>query len=106
VSVDALRAELLVIALSIVAAVALYVRAMLRLRNVTTSTTVIEGGYGFGAANAGLFCRLVTHFTANGTDEYEIQYYTSSGRPLNGLGLALNEGGVERYQSLYLEKIG
>lgn len=81
-------------------------RYRLRLRNVTTGTTVVEGGYGFGAANAGLVCALMTQFVANGTDEYELQYYTNSGRATNGLGLELNEGGVERYQSVYLEKIG
>lgn len=79
----------------------------LRLRNVTAGTTVMQGVNARMLANQGaqIFLPQV-EFTANGSDAYSIQYYVTTGRATNGLGIALNSGDTERYAAVILEKIG
>jgi hypothetical protein len=79
----------------------------IRIRNVTAGT-VVQVSANFGA-NAGddNNAFLETSFVANGTDAYDLQYYSTQARATNGLGIAINEASaVERYSQIYLEKIG
>lgn len=80
----------------------------LRLRNVTAATVVqVSANHTAGALSQGENITMETSFTANGTDAYDIQYFSSQARATNGLGLAINEASaVERYTQIYLEKIG
>lgn len=78
----------------------------LRLRNVTATSVVFVSNNNFQIANGGANVTFVTEFTANGTDEYDIQYYITVARATNGLGIAINEtSAVERYTQVLLEKI-
>lgn len=78
----------------------------LRLRNVTQTSVVFISNNFFANVTQGLNMTLTTQFTANGTDEYDIQYFIQQARATNGLGAALNEASnVERYTQVLLEKI-
>lgn len=78
----------------------------LRLRNVTAGSVVAVSNNHFVLINAGVNAYFETEFTANGTDEYDIQYYITQSRVTNGLGLAVNEtSAVERYTRVVLEKV-
>lgn len=78
----------------------------LRLRNVTATSVVFVSANHFAGLTMGVNATFVTEFTANGTDEYDIQYYITVARATNGLGIAANEtGAVERYTQVTLEKI-
>lgn len=81
-----------------------------RLFNNTGSSVPTGGqspnGFGFGNAGAEIISHSVI-VTANGTDEYVLQYYVTVGRATNGLGLALSIGGsVEHYGRVMWELIG
>ena len=71
----------------------------IRLWNTTTGQEIVRtpNRYISGALD-GDTAQLRYQLTSNGTDEYEVQYYSTSGRATNGLGLAINEASaVERY---------
>lgn len=80
----------------------------IRLRNVTAASVLeVSENVGVSAANQGQSAVLGTSFVANGTDAFDVQYYSTQARVTTGLGLAINEGGaVERYTQIFLEKIG
>lgn len=76
-----------------------------RLFNVTTASEVIQGVDFLAAVNTGGLCLLACQFTANGTDEYRIDTYTTVGRVTNGGGAALGITGTEKYTTVILERI-
>jgi hypothetical protein len=80
----------------------------LRLFNVTGAVSVEEGLNAAGALTAGIrsMAELECAFTANGTDAYRIDHYTSTGLATNGLGLAVNDGSPEVYLEVVLTKVG
>lgn len=81
----------------------------IRIINADTAVVVATGLNAFvpGGSNGGIGHVMTPRFTANGTDDYEVQYYILSGRATNGLGAAMNvTGEVERYTQLILEKVG
>lgn len=81
----------------------------LRLYNVTGAASVKEGQNArAGSGNdTETNATLDYEFTANGTDAYRIDHYTTVAAATNGLGVQLNVGGaVETYMVIYLEKIG
>lgn len=71
----------------------------LRLYNVTGTASVQEGMV--EDANAGVnlaqHASLTCKFTANGTDAYRIDHYTSGSKPTTGLGAAVSDGSSEIY---------
>lgn len=76
----------------------------MRLRNVTTGAIIAVSDNVSMAGNGSGQMAIEASFTANGTDAYDIQYYSTQARATNGLGLAANEGGaVERYMRVHLE---
>lgn len=78
----------------------------LRLYNVTGASAVSYGLNSRGpAVNQSTFASLMTIFTANGTDAYRIDHYTSSAQATNGLGFPLSLGVNEVYMEISLEKI-
>jgi hypothetical protein len=81
-------------------------RARNRLFNVTAAASVEEGSGVFAAANTSGMVILDCEFTANGTDEYRIDTYTSVGRATDGLGFAVSDGSAETYTTVVLRKIG
>lgn len=76
-----------------------------RLFNVTGGTAVQQGMTNFAALGNGGIAPLSCKFTANGTDEYRIDTYTSVGRATDGLGFAVNDGSSEIYTVVVLRKI-
>jgi hypothetical protein len=68
-----------------------------RLRNVTGGTTAGQG------AQSQQSTTMYVRFTANGTDAYEIQYYSSG---TAAMGVALTSGDVEVYLTAILIKVG
>lgn len=79
----------------------------LRLYNVTATSSIDEGvGCQFSASDSvsGL-AHLRTSFTANGTDAYRIDHYTSLTKASNGLGQPVSDGTNEVYLEIYLEKV-
>lgn len=76
----------------------------LRLYNVTAAAVVEEGlnNDGNGGGTGHLNCK----FTANGTDEYRFDLYTSTAQVNSGLGRAVNDGSTEVYLEAELSKIG
>jgi hypothetical protein len=81
-------------------------RSRTRLFNVTGAASVEEGMGVFAAANNGGWTMLDCTFTANGTDEYRVDTYTSIGRATDGLGFAVSDGSAETYTVVVLEYIG
>lgn len=76
-----------------------------RLRNATTSAIV-------GTSLSSLYLANTTEnhifpvlFTANGTDEYQVDSYHSVARTITGLGFAADDGSPERYVMVYLLKL-
>lgn len=82
-------------------------RNRLRLFNVTAGTSVDEGMSCNSAAASGVssIANITTVFTANGTDIYRIDHYTSSTQATTGLGIANGDGSNEVYLEILLEKI-
>ena len=78
----------------------------LRLYNVT-GTAVVEEGLnalsGAAATNQQTPAVLSCRFTANGTDAYRIDHYTSTGEA-DGLGRAVSDGSAEVYLTIILQK--
>lgn len=81
--------------------------ARLRIQNITAGTTVSIGtNHLIVATNLGDVLSIDTFFTANGTDEYALQYYTTQAVAATGLGNAINvTGEVEVYASILLAKV-
>jgi hypothetical protein len=81
-------------------------RIRCRIRNVTAGSTVfVTIQNGNGGATVPITITGSAIMTANGTDEYELQYY-SSANTTNGLGININATGEpERYQRVRLERI-
>jgi hypothetical protein len=77
----------------------------LRLFNVTAGSSVEEGHSSQAIAGSRSTAFLACKFTANGTDEYRIDHYTSVGAATNGLGVATNDGSAEVYMTIELEKV-
>lgn len=79
----------------------------IRLRNVTAGTTLkVSANTTIGNGIPGTAVLFHT-FAANGTDAYEIQYYTSSALATTGLGVAVNAAGEsEIYALVELELVG
>lgn len=76
-----------------------------RLFNVTTAVAVQQGQSGAAVTNTNSVAILDCVFTANGSDEFRIDTYTSVGRATNGLGLASGDGSSEIYTVVVLKKI-
>lgn len=81
-------------------------RIRCRIRNVTAGSTVfVTIQNGNGGATVPITIMGSAIMTANGTDQYELQYY-SSASTTNGLGININATGEpERYQRVRLERI-
>lgn len=81
--------------------------ARTRLRNVTT-TTVLKTSPNVVTTNTSGGVAMIEHtFVANGTDEYDVQYYVNGGLATNGLGAPISEASVaETYLNIELELIG
>lgn len=79
----------------------------LRLFNVTGAASVDEGLNAQNTAAAALatMATLFTVFTANGTDAYRIDHYTTSAKATNGLGTAVGDGTNEVYLEILLIKV-
>lgn len=79
----------------------------LRLYNVTGAASVEEGigSRTPAAASVSTMVHLVCAFTANGTDTYRIDHYTSTAQATNGLGIAVSDGSPEVYMEILLEKL-
>ncbi len=77
----------------------------LRLYNVTGAASVEEGMGTFGSTNVAATAVLNCKFTANGSDAYRIDTYTSIGRATNGLGAQVGDGSAEVYTCVYLRKV-
>lgn len=76
-----------------------------RLYNVTAAAVVEEGESTFAITNGPGTAHLTCKFTANGTDAYRIDTYTSVGRATNGLGAQVGDGSAEVYTQIELRKI-
>jgi hypothetical protein len=76
-----------------------------RLYNVTGAAAVEEGINITAAVNGGAVAILSCKFTANGTDAYRIDSYTTAGRATDGLGRAASDGSAEAYTTVYLRKV-
>lgn len=78
----------------------------LRLYNVT-GTASVEEGLGARVVTAGerSTVQLMCKFTANGTDAYRIDHFTSVGLASTGLGLAVGDGSAEVFLEIKLEKV-
>lgn len=73
-----------------------------RLRNVTTAAIVGASNSNVYVASGSAQLPFLSIFTANGTDEYQIDTYDSVGRLTTGLGFAVSDGSGERYATLLL----
>lgn len=79
----------------------------IRLYNTTAAAEVIRSVNYPLMINMGANMHLWYGFTANGTDQYEIDYFVSQGRVTNGLGNAISEASnVERFTRVTLIKVG
>jgi hypothetical protein len=82
-------------------------RQRLRLYNVTQSAVVDTEGLD-SASGAGdsvsVPAHLYARFTANGTDAYRIDHYTSGAQASNGLGFPVSDGSNEVYMTIVLRK--
>lgn len=80
----------------------------IRLRNATSAAVLaVSSNLNLAVVSQGGIAVLEHSFVANGTDAYDVQYYSTQARATNGLGLAINEASaVERYTQIYLEKVG
>lgn len=78
----------------------------LRLYNVTGAASVEEGLNTAGVGSNRHISTLMTKFTANGTDAYRIDHYTSVGLATSGLGIAVSDGSAEVYLEIVLIKVG
>jgi hypothetical protein len=76
-----------------------------RLYNVTGAAAMEEGVNTFGLTNGAATAILNCKFTANGTDAFRVDTYTSVGRATNGLGAQVGDGSAEVYTSLILRKV-
>lgn len=76
-----------------------------RLYNVTGAAAVEEGLTTFAMINGPGTAPLNCKFTANGTDAYRIDTYTSVGRATTGLGTQAGDGSAEVYTMVELRKI-
>jgi hypothetical protein len=76
-----------------------------RLFNVTGGAAVQQGMSIQAGTNIEVIGLLNCKFTANGTDAYRIDTYTSVGRATNGLGIQVNDGSSEIYTTVVLRKI-
>lgn len=75
----------------------------IRLRNVTTGTVVISG-VNYGMVTSGFAVAEVEGvIVANGTDEFDVQYWVSASRATIGLGAAASEGTNEIYTRVFIE---
>lgn len=79
----------------------------LRLYNVTGAASVEEGlNTSSNASDATTsVATLVCKFTANGTDAYRIDHYTTAARATDGLGAAVSDGSAECYMEIILTKV-
>jgi hypothetical protein len=78
----------------------------LRLYNVTGAASVEEGmSAAMPSAGVRTTCFLRCKFTANGTDAYRIDHYTSVGLATTGLGAAVSDGAAEAYLEILLIKV-
>jgi hypothetical protein len=90
-------------------AVAYYVnRNQLRLRNITSGTTALNG-VGMVAANVGAIgttslATLQGQLVLSVTTDLELQHYTELAKTDNGLGVPTSSGEVEVYAELWIEE--
>lgn len=87
------------------AAAATATTGRLRLFNVTGGASVQEGQGQVADINARAISNMICKFTANGTDAYRIDNYTSQARATTGLGNAVSDGSAEIYTVVYLTKV-
>jgi len=84
--------------------------AKLRLRNITDSTTIIEGRNAYNYFNVNISqsdCKMNGRFTLNNTKTIEIQNICSASNILgNGFGVAGNLGTQEIYSDVKIWKVG
>jgi len=80
----------------------------MRLYNVTGAASVREGLNNSATVSGSdrNTNTLNAIFTANGTDAYRIDHYTTSAQATTGLGIAITTGANEVYMEIVLEKIG
>lgn len=81
----------------------------LRLYNVTQASVVQEGKNAISqdATNVPATNATLSHvFSANGTDAYRIDHYTTNSFATSGLGNAVSDGSNEVYMTILLEKVG
>lgn len=76
-----------------------------RLYNVTGAASVEEGMSTSALTNGPATAVLQCKFTANGSDAYRVDTYTSLARATAGLGAAVSDGSAEVYTSVYLRKV-
>jgi hypothetical protein len=77
----------------------------LRLYNVTGGASVEEGGSVTSAANGRARAELRCKFTANGSDAYRIDHYTSVVQATSGLGQSVADGSSEVYLTITIRKL-
>lgn len=81
-------------------------RHRIRLFNVTGASVVKEGlSTGSSSNTQRDIATLKARFTANGTDAYRIDHYTSVARGTDGFGLAVSDGSPEKYMEIELETV-
>lgn len=77
-----------------------------RLFNVTSTTELAKSANVRLVADTGATASFRTRITANGTDEFRVDTYVTSGRATTGLGQAVSTGSNEIYTIIVLRKIG
>ncbi|TNE75560.1 MAG: hypothetical protein EP334_10105 [Gammaproteobacteria bacterium] len=80
-------------------------RNKLRLRDVTNSVTLVVGLDAYQPSTAGGNALLRGKFTLSGTAAIELQHYTAAAKATAGLGIETNNGDIEVYADVYIEKI-
>ena len=88
-----------------VAGAATGINHRIRLYNVTSAASIEEGINSQSAAGVRATANLICKFTANGTDAYRIDHYTSTGLATTGLGIAVSDGSPEVYMEIRLIKV-
>jgi hypothetical protein len=79
---------------------------MIRLRNITDSTTVVSGKtYQGSITNTYSNADLDGEFTITSSKTFALQYYATSATATTGLGAAVSSGEVERYSQIAVQKI-
>jgi hypothetical protein len=80
----------------------------IRLYNVTDTSVVKEGlnAYANTSNPTTTIATLFYVFTANGTDAYRIDHYTTSAKATTGLGAAVSDGSAETYTQVALLRLG